>query len=365
MTLNADAITIRQAKKCIDTMYKIKSPLMLMGSPGIGKSQIVAQYAKDNDLELVDVRLPQLSPEDLRGFFIPDHENKLAVCYPPSFLPRKKNSKGILFFDELNRGDIRVQNAALQLILDRCLGDTYTLPEEWSIVAASNWDDAGTDMMSAALADRFTHLNVICSSEEWIEDYAVPYGIHPSIISFIKRHPQLINSSDLKGTNKSNSDNLIVPSPRSYSVCSDILKNEKDMTVIEYLIRGRVGNIVTAELMKVILEANLLPDIEDLFLLADGHKTKLTEKLKDINSITALYTLAYGVVGFSSKEEHYKLATIIFTVLNQIKTDTKTSRKEVSKLGMNLLLERMVDNHPTYADRFVSSEEYEEFERVS
>ena len=54
-----------------DPSSLVKNPLqlslMLWGSPGIGKSNIVAEVAKQNGLELVNLRLSQLAPTDLRA----------------------------------------------------------------------------------------------------------------------------------------------------------------------------------------------------------------------------------------------------------------------------------------------------------
>lgn len=105
---------------------------MIWGAPGIGKSSIVAQIAQDYDLD-VDVRLSQLAPTDLRG--LPVAKNGISKWYPPEFLPR--NSKGILFLDELNMAPPAMQGVAQQLILDRRVG-SYTVPEGWYVWAAGN-----------------------------------------------------------------------------------------------------------------------------------------------------------------------------------------------------------------------------------
>ena len=78
--------------------HKIKSSLMIWGAPGIGKSSVVESIAKSNNLELVDLRISQLAPTDLRGIPVPKDDK--AYWFPPDFLPTK--GKGILFLDEIN-----------------------------------------------------------------------------------------------------------------------------------------------------------------------------------------------------------------------------------------------------------------------
>jgi MoxR-like ATPase len=109
----------------------LKLSVMLWGPPGIGKSSIVAQLAAERGLELVDLRLGQLSPTDLRG--LPVAKDGTAVWYPPEFLPRK--GRGILFLDELNMAPPTLQGIAQQLILDRRVG-SYSVPEGWFLWAA-------------------------------------------------------------------------------------------------------------------------------------------------------------------------------------------------------------------------------------
>lgn len=99
-------------------------PVFIHGSPGIGKSYIVNDIAKRNDLELVDVRLSQLDAVDLRG--IPTITNNQTVWMPPVFLPLDENSSGILFLDELNSASLSVQAAIYQLVLDRKIGEYST-----------------------------------------------------------------------------------------------------------------------------------------------------------------------------------------------------------------------------------------------
>ena len=88
--------------------HKLKLAVMLWGAPGIGKSSVVQQVAQAHDLELIDLRLSQLAPTDLRGLPVP--ENGLAKWFPPEFLPRE--GKGILFLDELNLAPPAIQGIA-------------------------------------------------------------------------------------------------------------------------------------------------------------------------------------------------------------------------------------------------------------
>ena len=142
--------------KIIET--KIQSSIMIWGAPGIGKSSIISQVAKSNGLDLIDLRISQLAPTDLRGIPVPG-EN-VAQWYPPEFLP--KEGRGILFLDEINMAPPAVQGIAQQLILDRKVG-SYRVPDGWFVWAAGNrkQDHAAVFDMPAPLANRFIHLEAI------------------------------------------------------------------------------------------------------------------------------------------------------------------------------------------------------------
>lgn len=64
---------------------KLQISTMIWGPPGIGKSSIVSQIAREHEIEFVDVRLSQLAPTDLRG--LPVAEDGISKWFPPNFSP--------------------------------------------------------------------------------------------------------------------------------------------------------------------------------------------------------------------------------------------------------------------------------------
>src|SRR6056297_1721926 len=113
------------------------TPVMLWGPPGVGKSQIVAEVAGRHDVPVIDVRLSQMEPSDLRG--IPFRSGELVEWAVPAMLPDagRHGPRGILFLDEITSAAPTVSAAAYQLILDRRLG-AYEVPAGWAIFAAGN-----------------------------------------------------------------------------------------------------------------------------------------------------------------------------------------------------------------------------------
>ena len=56
-----------QVTQALEYLIKAKQPVMLHGSPGVGKSQVVKQVADKLGIEMIDLRLSQLDPVDLRA----------------------------------------------------------------------------------------------------------------------------------------------------------------------------------------------------------------------------------------------------------------------------------------------------------
>lgn len=181
---------------------------MIWGPPGIGKSSIVAQVARQHDFEFTDVRLSQLAPTDLRG--LPVADAGVSKWYPPEFLPR--GGKGIFFLDELNLAPPAMQGMAQQLILDRRVG-SYEVPEGWFVWAAGNRkeDRASVFDMPAPLANRFLHLSVEPDFESF-KAYALTANIHEQILAFLSFRSSLLHKLD--------PHQPAWPSPRSWEMAS-------------------------------------------------------------------------------------------------------------------------------------------------
>jgi MoxR-like ATPase len=60
-------ITSVQTRKSILKAFKIKRPVFLWGPPGIGKSEVVAEIAEELKGAVIDLRMAQMEPTDIRG----------------------------------------------------------------------------------------------------------------------------------------------------------------------------------------------------------------------------------------------------------------------------------------------------------
>lgn len=248
----------QNVKRSLKFLTQKKVPVFLWGPPGIGKSSIVAQIAKEENIEYIDLRLSLLDPTDLRGIPFFNSEKETALWAPPSFLPTDNDTKGILFLDELNTAAPMVQASAYQLILDRKIGE-YTLPDGWSIVAAGNREsDRGVVFrMASPLANRFVHLEMEVSVEDW-RSWAMEVNIDPSIVAFISHRP------DALFTFASDNDSRSFATPRTWAYVNEILASTPDEELLLGLVGGAIGEELAAAFLGFRLVAKELPDIESI-----------------------------------------------------------------------------------------------------
>lgn len=243
-----------QLAAALRSMIEIRQPCFVWGPPGIGKSQIVAQVAASMGREILDLRMAQLDPVDLRGLpTVVDGRSSWAI---PDFLPR--GGTGVVFLDELNRAPMMVQNAGLQFSLDFRIGE-YILPPEWAIVAAGNResDGGGVSRLISALGMRFVHLDLAIDVDEWCK-WAVKADLAPETIAFIRFRPDLLHQYDPRA--RAN------PSPRTWEFVSRITQQKPTAGIEHALVSGAVGDESAIEYTGFLRLYRELPSIDQIML---------------------------------------------------------------------------------------------------
>jgi len=269
----------------IRSLVEKKVPSFLWGAPGIGKSSIVKQVALGENIGFIDLRLALMDPTDLKGIPFYDKDTHTAQWAPPAFLPTK--GEGILFLDELNSAPPSVQASAYQLILDRKVGE-YELPEGWAIVAAGNREsDRGvTYRMPAPLANRFVHLEMEVSIEDW-RLWAFERELDESIISYISYKNEHLFTFDAKSDAKS------FATPRSWEYVNSVIQSSLSDDLYLDTISGAVSRDVAVSYLSFAKVQNRLPNIDDIL------KTSQGEYSEDVD---VLYALSAGLVSAFLKD---------------------------------------------------------------
>jgi hypothetical protein len=233
------------------------TPVMMWGPPGVGKSQMVQQVADKHGVKVIDIRLSQMEPSDLRG--IPFRDGKYVTWAEPAILPHpdRHAQRGILFLDEITSAAPSVSAAAYQLILDRRLGD-YQVPDGWAIFAAGNrqGDRGVTYAMPAPLANRFSHYDVEANLDDWSQ-WAYTHNIDDRVIGFLRYRPEQLFDFD-----PSRHQNAF-PTPRSWEFAHRALQKFGDHPdLLLPALTACIGQAAAVEFNAYLANLSRMPDLD-------------------------------------------------------------------------------------------------------
>jgi hypothetical protein len=286
MSVEHRTVTSVQARKAITKCFNVKRPIFLWGPPGIGKSDVVAEIARDMGALLIDLRLGQMDPTDIRG--IPFYNKELGKMdwAPPIDLPDEETASQypyvVLFMDEMNSAPPAVQSAAYQLVLNRRVGK-YKLPKNVVMVAAGNREsDKGvTYRMPTPLSNRFVHSEMKVDFPSW-QEWAIKNQIHKDVVGFLTFAKQDLYDFDAKSSSRA------FATPRSWTFVSELLADEDlDIATTTDLIAGTVGEGLAVKFMAHRKISGKLPKPEDIL---SGKATELETK-----EVSAMYSLVISL----------------------------------------------------------------------
>lgn len=173
-------------------------PVLLMGPPGIGKTQIMEQIAAENSVGLVAytithhtrqsaVGLPFIEKKVFGGeeYSVTEYTMSEILASVYKLMESTGVREGILFLDEINCVSETLAPMMLQFLQCKTFGN-QRLPEGWLIVAAGNPPEYNRSVrdFDVVTLDRVKRIDVEEDFGVW-KEYAVKKGIHPAVISYI------------------------------------------------------------------------------------------------------------------------------------------------------------------------------------
>ena len=279
-------VTAIGARRAVMKCFAKKRPMFLWGPPGIGKSEVVADITRELGGFMIDLRLGQMDPTDIRGIPFFNREAGKMDWAPPIDLPDEDLASQypiiVLFMDEMNSAAPAVQAAAYQLVLNRRIG-RYHLPDNVVMIAAGNREsDKGvTYRMPTPLANRFVHVEMRADFATW-QDWAVTHGIHKDVVGYLSFAKQDLYDFDARSSSRS------FATPRSWTFVSELLSDEDlDDNTATDLIAGTVGEGLAVKFQAHRKVAGRLPRPEDI----------LSGKEKDlgVKEVSAMYSLVISL----------------------------------------------------------------------
>lgn len=177
-------------------------PIFLIGAPGIGKTQIMEQVAKECGLGLVSytithhtrqsaIGLPYIAKNEYDGTEYEVTEYTMSEIVASVYEKMKKTGlrEGILFIDEINCVSETLAPAMLQFLQCKSFGN-HQIPEGWMIVAAGNPPEYNKSVreFDVVTMDRVKKIEVEPEFTVW-KEYAYKESVHGAVISYLSTKP--------------------------------------------------------------------------------------------------------------------------------------------------------------------------------
>ena len=168
----------------------------VIGPPGLGKTQIMAQIASELGVGFKALHAPTLQPEDIAMPVISSDRGSVRFVVPTERFPMESSDcheAGILLIDELPQSDSSTQKTMANLIQEREIHG-HKIKDKWMIVATGNrkTDGAGANRVLTHLMNRMTEINMEPDFEDWCAWYMRQPDMRVEGLSFIRFKPNLL-----------------------------------------------------------------------------------------------------------------------------------------------------------------------------
>ncbi|MBO4262587.1 MAG: AAA family ATPase [Clostridia bacterium] len=180
-------------------------PVLLIGAPGIGKTAIMSEAAKELGIGFVSytmthhtrqsaIGLPYITKKNYGGREYQVTEYTMSEIVASVYEQGEKN--GILFIDEINCVSETLAPAMLELLQHKKFGP-HSIPDGWVLVAAGNpeeYNKSATELDMVTL-DRVKKISVEPDYKAF-EAYAEETEIHGAVTAFLKLNKGALFSAE-------------------------------------------------------------------------------------------------------------------------------------------------------------------------
>lgn len=301
-------------------------PILLMGPPGIGKTQIMEQIARECGIALVSYTITHHTRQSAVGlpfivkknygeeeFSVTEYTMSEIISSVYDKMEKTGLKEGILFIDEINCVSETLAPMMLQFLQGKTFGN-QKVPEGWVIVTAGNPPEYNKSVreFDVVTLDRIKKIDVEADFDVW-KEYAYQQGIHPAVISYLELRRK--NFYRVENT----VDGKIFATARGWEDLSRLIQ------VYEIL-----GKTVDREVVSQYIQHRMIAK-DFASYLALYYKYRTDYKVEDIlkgkwDSITL------GKIRTASLDEHLSIVSLLNGKLSELFTECYLTDAYLTKL---------------------------------
>lgn len=296
-------VNAEQLKKYIGVAAEMRANMLITGSPGIGKSQLVEATARNIGADCIILHPAISDPVDFKGipyieagqagYMLDDHLNKLMTA----------KDLTLCFIDDLGQAPGAVQAACMQLIEARRING-HKVSDNVSFIAATNRrrDGSGVGGLFEALKTRFRPiLNFEPDVNSWAQ-WAIDNDMPIELIMFIRFRPNLLNDP------KPSKEIVNSACPRTVAAVGEWMKRG---IVDAPIVAGCCGDAWAAEFLAFLKVWRKLPSLPSIIMDPEG------TPVPSMSEPSVLYAIS----GAISKELSKDNATQLFKYISRLPTE--------------------------------------------
>jgi hypothetical protein len=291
-----------ELKNLIATRFKagIKRPLHVESSPGVGKTRIAEQAAKELEIGFKVVHAPLMQPEDYGFPSISQDKTNVNFIVSKDKFPLEHSDcpeTGIFLIDEISQADNSAQKILANLIQEREIHG-QRLKQGWNIVSTGNrtTDRAGANRLLSHLKNRLTTVELEASVDDWTT-WAFENGIKTEVVAFVRFRNDLLNAFD--------SQLEINPTPRSWAEGVSQSLGVVDPSLEFASFKGDVGEGAAAEFCAFLKVFRKIPSPDAIIMHPKSTPCPQIGDDKDASSI--LYALCGSLAAKASPDNFARI----------------------------------------------------------
>ncbi|MDO5444973.1 MAG: AAA family ATPase [Eubacteriales bacterium] len=326
-------------------------PVLLLGAPGIGKTQIMEQIASEENVGLVAYTITHHTRQSAIGlpyiekriygeteYTVTEYTMSEIIGAVYSLIEKTGIKEGILFIDEINCVSETLAPMMLQFLQCKTFGN-QKLPEGWLIVAAGNPPEYNRSVreFDVVTLDRVKKITVEENFGVW-KEYAQRKGLHGAVVSYL----------DLKKDNfyrmENTAEGLQFATPRGWEDLSEIIfAYEKlgikvDMPVVEQYIQLPSVARDFANYLSLYIKYRNTYHIDDIFRGTWARTDESEFYAAPFDEKLSVLSLILSGLADSARDAHFreKLVDSLHASLVQFRESLDTAESPVSAMNARI-----------------------------